>query len=129
MNLGSWFRSSNKLAGSSASVPDESASRIEYVDALLNLMLKKSLFNLRLTASAPLPCVEENEALADDPPNYQAVINRLKVMSRLNPVLYSAPVQGKIEIKRGPHVLVYETHFDDKSTSPSCVINLRIRQS
>lgn len=128
MNIGSWFRSPTTPPASPTPAPDELATRIEYVDALLGMMLKKSLFTLRLTASTPLPQVENEKSGSSSPLNYQAVINRLKVMSKLNPILYATPVQGKIEIPLGSHILVYETHFDDKANPPACVINLRVRQ-
>lgn len=128
MGLISWFRSSLKTSDPVGPDLDESSDRIEYVDALLKMMLKKSLFSLRLTASEPLPRIENADGSADSPPNYQAVINRLKVMSRLDPIAYPTPVQGKIEVPCGSHILVYETHFEDKASPPVCQINLRVRR-
>jgi hypothetical protein len=127
MNFGSWFRSPPTPAAPPASGSDDSANRIEYVDALLGMMLKKSLFSLHLTAADPLPLVGNVNGFVSTPPNYQAVINRLKVMARLNPVLYAAPMPGKIEIPCGSYILVYELRFDDKAAPPACLINLRVR--
>jgi hypothetical protein len=128
MNLGSWFRSPQKPPASIPPVSNESADRIDYVDALLAHMLRKSLFSLRIASTEPLPRIGTDTEQAASRANHQAVINRLKVMSRLNPIIYSTPVQGKIEIPLGAHILVYETHFDDKATPPYCLINLRVRR-
>jgi hypothetical protein len=122
MTFGSWLQELLAAPRPAADAEDGSASRMDYVDALLALMVKKSQLTLRLTASEPLPAIGASPA-----PSFQAVVNRLKVLSRLNPVVYAKPVQGKIEVTHRAHVLVYTTVFDDKADAPACVITLRIR--
>jgi hypothetical protein len=130
MNIGSWFRSSDP-APSKADYQRENelAARVKYVDALLAMMVRKSIFILRLKASEPLPSIENGDNAFAPAPAYPSVINRLKVLSRLNPVIYAEPVQGIIEVQRGPHLLVYTLCFEDKAVPPFCDIHLGIRNA
>ncbi len=130
MNIKSWFGLADTTAPTAAEKEQAALdSRLEYVDALLALMVKKSLFTLQLSPLIPLPCIPNKKGQFDPPPALQAVINRLKILARLNPMVYAEPTLGKIEISRGPHVLVYTLRFDDKAAPPVCDIQLSIRNN
>lgn len=65
----------------------------------------------------------------DDPDfslaDFAHVVNRLKVMAKLDPVQYKHPVEGLIEVNvRGDPVDVC-VHFDDRCADPYCEITMK----
>ncbi len=102
----------------------------DYAEGLLKWMVKQSVFTFTVTDSTPLPPIgKEGGGSHLPPPPHQAVINRLKLVAGLDPVIFAEPVQGQTTVERGPHRLVYEFRFIDRPAPPSCVVSLQIRQA
>lgn len=123
-----WFRKKEKTpelqpAGGSL------GPAVQYVEWLMQSMLTQSVSTvlvneLTLTggghvgkAAPPSVC-----------PALQLVVNRLKVLTGLNPMPYSDPVKGRYEVRRGPHILRYEVLFHDHPLPPRCTVRLHIRR-
>jgi hypothetical protein len=105
-------------------------SAADYVDWLMDCMMKRSLLEVTIRESTPL--MRDGGAHLEDfpgtPPGHQSVINRLKVMSGLDPVYLSEPTKTKFEVPRSGAVLVFTIRFDDRRSTPTCKLNLSIRR-
>jgi hypothetical protein len=90
-----------------------------YLNLLLIEMAGHGEEELMLRQSTPLPWPEGYDE--EELPAFSTVINRLKVMSGLDPVIYHAPREGKIEeigIRLQDdkmHSFALRTRFDDIS--------------
>jgi len=107
------------------------ASAVDYVDWLLSYMIRKSILDLSISGKVALPddADSEEHAYTDPLPTHQTVINRLKLMSGLNPVHLPEPSQGKFELPRGNHVFVFQSHFDDTGSTSRCKLRMKIRRA
>lgn len=102
---------------------------VDYVEWLLKHMLQTSRTELTIDTSRALPGSDQT-AKEDSPPcipDSQAIINRLKLLSGLNPVRHPSAVEGTFERVRTHHVIVVSTRFQDEDTRSVCSIRLRIR--
>ena len=106
----------------------DSPSAVEYVEWLTKFMLRSSRTELTLDTSAPLPGAgETGENAPPCEPEPAVVINRLKLVSGLNPIRLSAPATGSFEEKRSSHVLVVSTRFEDREDRSTCKLQIRVR--
>ena len=89
-----------------------SSPPIRYVNIMLCQMCK---------AHAPVRILHSGEALSPvslggctiEPPSLATVLNRLKVMSGLNPVHFDSEVHGKIQLRIGSQDFLLRTTFND----------------
>ena len=103
-------------------------SAVEYVAWLTTFMLKASRTDLTIDTNAPLPGADgTGESAPPCVPSPESVINRLKLVSGLNPVRLSAPGTGSFEDERGGHILVVSTRFEDWDDRSTCRLQIRVR--
>lgn len=125
MGLMELFRKSEPVSDS------EQPTAIEYVDWLLIHMLRTSRTALTIDTSRALP--GGGHPADDDPPpcmpDAQAVVNRLKILSGVNPIRQPKIVTGNFERPRANHIIVVTTQFQDDAEKSSCAIQLRFRRA
>lgn len=103
-------------------------SAVDYVAWLLKFMLRRSLTELTIDTNRALPGAgESGDEGPPCEPKPEAVINRLKIVSGLNPMRYPSPAKGVFEETRTGYVLVVSTQFEDTDSSSTCKIQLRVR--
>ena len=107
----------------------EQPTAIDYVEWLLKYMLHNSRTELTLDTSHALP--GSFQASKDDPPpcvpDVNAVINRLKILSGINPMRQTGIVDGTFERPRTHDIITVATQFKDDAEKSTCSIRLRIR--
>lgn len=94
----------------------------KYVNLLLLVMAKNDVREVVLRSSRPLPPLRINRE--EEIPAFQSVVNRLKVMAALDPVIYHQPKEGKIELTIGASDTVIHLRFED--TAPDRCVHLRL---
>ena len=108
---------------------DVQPTAIDYVEWLLKHLLRTSRTELTLDTSRALP--GSDQTASDDPPpcmpDTQAVINRLKILSGVNPVKQTKRVEGAFERPRTHHTVHVTTQFQDDAQRSVCVIRMHIR--
>jgi hypothetical protein len=89
---------------------------IRYVNLILYQMFQEEKERRILRQSETLPIISE---FGDDlqPPSLEAVVNRLKVMAGLNPVKYTDPTDGSLQVWIGGHECRVLCRFDDGADS------------
>ena len=94
----------------------------QYVSCYILRMARQNLTELLLVQSEPLPQV----AYYTDPdlPSFESVVNRLKVMASLDPVIFHHPKEGKLEFNIGGSDAVIHVRFND--TTPDRSVHLRL---
>lgn len=103
----------------------------EYVEWLLTYMLQTSRTELKIDTRQPLPgsdlSVENNNA-PPCVPEAQSVINRLKILSGVNPIWKEGLKEsGSFERPRTHLAVTVVTQFQDDIDRSICVITLKIR--
>ena len=112
-----------------APVTEVKATAVDYVEWLLRYMLRGSRMELTLDTGRPLPG-SERAAVEDPPPcipDAQTVINRLKILSGVQPVKQAESVEGGFERPRKHCAVEVRTRFTERSEHSQCAIRLRIR--
>ncbi|MDD2599960.1 MAG: hypothetical protein PHO37_12160 [Kiritimatiellae bacterium] len=103
----------------------------EYVEWLLTYMLQSSRTELKIDTRRPLPGSDLNSQSAHPPPcipEAQTVINRLKILSGVNPVWKEGlSTGGSFERPRTHLAVTVATQFQDEVDGCVCVIKLKIR--
>jgi hypothetical protein len=84
---------------------------VRYANLLLYYMVKNNTGTQVLSESESLPPLAEEVA----PPPFDRLLNRLTVMSGLDPVTYPAPVEGSISLSVAGAMFRAKTMFDDAS--------------
>ena len=97
-----------------------SSPPIRYVNVILYQMCKAHQPVRILRADEPLAQVTIESGTLEAPPLAQ-VLNRLKIMSGLNPVHYSAEAEGQIQLSIGGDEFSVRTTFSD-ATEERCRI-------
>ncbi len=104
---------------------------VEYVEWLLKHMLRTSQLELMIDTRKALPGSTMQESNSGAPPclpDAVVVINRLKILSGVNPVVrLPTAVEGRFDRQRKHHTLEVFTHFRDVGQESTCVLRLRIR--
>lgn len=112
---------SRPMTGASGLIIPPAVSPVaRYVNVLVSRLADHG-GTITLKASDQLPLEGECSGAA---PAYTQVVNRLKVLSGLDPVGYPQPVSASFEqVIRGTRHRI-ETRFDDRSTNPQCQLLL-----
>ncbi len=122
-----FLKSGDNKAGEGGT-PTDTPSAVEYVEWLTKFMLRSSKTELAIDTAALLPgAMETGDNAPPCIPSPEAVINRLKLISGLNPVHLSAPASGSFVEERGGHTLVVTTRFDDSGEHSICMLQIRVR--
>jgi len=94
----------------------------KYVNLLLLAMARDDVREVVLTSSRPLPPSKIYPG-AEIPP-FESVVNRLKVVANLDPVIYQHPKEGRIELTIGSDPVAVHVRFVD--TGPERSVHLRM---
>lgn len=108
-------------------VVDLSTPAVSWVNSLLMYLYKNSVSDFTLKKSEGIPPVPlEDDELPKGEITYDQIINRLKILSGLDPISYA-------EVKKGYHKLLihgksYTANmiFDDSEDGPACQISMSI---
>ena len=120
-----WIRRKRPVDDLALGVAAPATPVIRYVNLLLLTMHKENSLTRELHASTGLPPLEiDGERLA--PGQFDKVINRLKILCRLDPVTYPAPTEGTTSIGIYGRDYALVCLFDDQSDR-RCVIHLQQR--
>lgn len=128
MGLMDLFGKKKPAKGSSAG---DEPTAIDYVDWLLQYMLSTSRMTLTLDTSRALP---GSGSLTGDTvpppclPEASVVINRLKILSGVNPVRQSKAVEGTFERPRKSLVIITTCRFQDEEDKSTCSIRLQVKR-
>jgi len=90
---------------------------VDYVNSLLTDMCRKNMPIVELRRSMPLPTL--NGEFGSPPEDFFRVVNRLKIMCDLTPMIYQQPADGKFRIRALGKTFRVDAHFDDKVEDPS----------
>ena len=108
----------------------EAPSAIEYVEWLFNVLVRAAVTEITIDTSKPLLGAERLPEGFEPPPclpDPHAVINRLKLLSKVTPVQHAAAVRGSFEQPRKYHSLFVDAVFQDSAAKSTCTMRLRIR--
>ena len=95
-----------------------------WVNLLLMHIWKDDLGTFTLEKSKGIPPVPLEEEVPDGELNFESIINRLKIMSGLDPIKYKDQQSGSIQLGLGGLWYTANTIFNDSSNNPSCSITL-----
>ena len=101
---------------------------VDYVEWLLEYMVRASRTELTIATDAPLPDGGSGEP--NPPPclpETQLVINRLKILAKLPPVRQEQAAEGAFEHLRGNLSLCLKARFSDTSGRSSCRLQMELR--
>ncbi|MFA7173617.1 MAG: hypothetical protein WC340_09415 [Kiritimatiellia bacterium] len=103
----------------------------EYVEWLLTHMLQTTCTELKINTRQPLPGSDLSSQSTHPPPcipEAQTVINRLKILSGVNPVWQEGfQAGGSFERPRTHLAVTVSTQFQDDVDFSICLITLKIR--
>jgi hypothetical protein len=85
---------------------------IQYVNAILEMMLRTNMESLTITEREGLPRPEIDGKQVESP-HFTRVFNRLRVLSDINPWPYPEPVRGHFGIRMDETKWRVKTYFDD----------------
>ena len=112
-----------------AAAPAQGSDAVGYVDALLRSMLCATRLRMVIREGNSLPELKDAESgRVLVAPSHAAVLNRLKLLAKLNPFPYAEPVDGAYKLLRQEHTVCFTMRFDDRASPPSCTIDMRIRR-
>ena len=103
---------------------------VDYVEWLLQHMLNTSKIELTIDTSRPLPGSVQRPGDANPPPPIPApavVINRLKILSGVNPFKQAKAVEGTFERPRKHVAIIATCRFQDDDAKSTCSIRLCVR--
>lgn len=126
MGLFNWFRG----AGAKQAPQEAGPNAIDYVEWLLQYMLKTSKVDLVIDTRYPLPGAGPLPAGVDPPPclpDVHLVLNRLKILSGVNPLPLPEPVEGRFQRPKQHLALVITSRFHDANGRSSCSLRMSIR--
>lgn len=98
---------------------------IRWVNMFLYDMRSRGVGMVTLNESEPLPLVPDPRGGECVAPEFSKVMNRLKIMSGLNPIRCQEPVQGTVEVTMGAELHIVTISFDETRESASCNIEIR----
>jgi len=99
--------------------PDPAVTR--YINSLLRFA-KHEQTEVMVTESQPLPVVPAAGQGTEQAPEFDAVINYLKILSGLDPVEYEAPVEGVIRYIVRDTPFAWRTRFGVNEQGAFCSI-------
>lgn len=126
MNPLKWWSGKRGEAGGDAAPSGPDAAL--YINRLLLRMVQEGFLSITLRAAEKLPAAGDIDPEGSRI-DFHKVRNRLKVLSKLNPVDYSQPVSGDYEVtldmpQGGTAGLTVRTQFFDKVSDPHLRISL-----
>jgi hypothetical protein len=96
-----------------------------YINLLFLEMIRGNVREFTLSKSIPLPPSKLQPKA--EVPTFESVVNRLKVMASLDPVIYQQPREGLIELTLGSHaVVIIHMRFVDQA--PNRSVHLRLER-
>jgi hypothetical protein len=107
----------------------EQPTAVEYVEWLLLYMMRTSRNELTIDTSRTLSRSVPDAKDFPPPclPDAQAVVNRLKILSGVNPVIKQKGVGGTFERSRTRLTLTFTTQFQEDAEKSVCTIQLRMQ--
>jgi hypothetical protein len=105
----------------------EQPSVADYVEWLIEHMLRTSRTELTIDTGATLPGAVGGANPPPCLPEQAAVINRLKLLAGLNPVAYPDPVERRFEQERSGYTLRISAAFRDTPDRSSCTLRIRVK--
>ena len=109
--------------------PDEKAMGIPPVIHYVNLVLYDAITRgqstLLFTRSVPLPAPPDPRGDPTKPPEFGPFVNRLKVMSGLDPVKNQDPLERKFKLIVAGQPYILTTHFEDNASDPFCRVEIQ----
>ncbi len=126
MGLFNWFQG----AGAKKAPPEAAPNAIDYVEWLLQYMLQTSKVDLVIDTRYALPGAGALPSGVDPPPclpGAPLVVNRLKILSGVNPLPMSEPVAGRFLRPKTHLVLIIATRFHDTNEHSTCSLRMTIR--
>ena len=120
--------SRKKTGAESGAVAEPTA--VDYVEWLLQYMLGTSRMTLTIDTTQGLPGSGQiPDGLSPPPclPEAAVVLNRLKILSGVNPIKQAKPVDGKFERPRKHLSIFVATHFQDDDAKSTCTIRLTVK--
>lgn len=104
-------------------VPQTSAKH--WVNTLLMHMYQHSIKDFILQKCDGIPLIGMSDIdLPEDELDFDKIINRLKVMSGLDPILFSETKRGKIDLVLQGVPYILHTQFTDSASNSICHIEL-----
>jgi hypothetical protein len=104
-------------------VPQTSAKN--WVNSLLMHMYQDSIKDFILQQCDGIPSIRMSDIdLSEDELDFDKIINRLKIMSGLDPILFSETKRGKIDLVLGGVPYILQTQFIDSASNSICQIRM-----
>lgn len=103
---------------------------VDYVEWLVRHILSGSTLELTLDTRQPLPGSGQTPGREGPPPcqpDAGAVINRLKILAGVSPVLQASNATGTFERARTNHMITVSATFNDCGAYSTCTLRLRVR--
>lgn len=112
---------------------DQQPTAVEYVEWLLKYMVRTSKPQLVIDTRQALPGSASTAKLDDPPPctpDARTVINRLKILSGIDPMNRQPTATGVVFQRPRTHDTVYvSTQFQNDPEKPVCTIRLNIKSN
>ena len=100
-----------------------------WVNLLLLHMYKDSVGSFTLNKSKGIPSIPLEDEVPEGELDFDKIINRLKVMSGLVPVIYKEPHKGEIPLMLSGTRYTANTIFVDSGDNPKCEIIMSRRKT
>ncbi len=108
----------------------ETPTAVDYVDWLFQYMLSRSQSELVVDTRRALPGADARVGEMEPPPcipDAAIVINRLKIMSGVNPLRQAKPIEGTFERPRKHLTVVTTCRFQDTDEYSICKIRMLVK--
>jgi hypothetical protein len=93
-----------------------------WVNCLLEHMFRTKIESFVLSRSEGIPSIPFDDGLLEGELNFTQIINRLKVMSGLDPVVFKTQREGKVPLNIGGIDYTATTTFIDSDEDSKCSI-------
>jgi hypothetical protein len=96
----------------------------EWVYSLLDYMLKNHIGHFVLVRSQGIPSIPLRDELPEAELDFDKIINRIKVMARLDPGAYKEPRKGEFPVSVGGRQYTITASFIETDSDSTCEITL-----
>lgn len=93
-----------------------------WINLLLLYMYKDSIDVYKLDQSKGIPPIPHEEELPDGELSFEGIINRLKIMSDLDPVKCKKPKESSFPLILSGNEYLVKVLFDDNNDKSTCII-------